>query len=207
MKHSNTTLRKTLRIAFLGTLLTSAALLRPSEARAQSADRNAVNGGIGFQVGIPNWSPGGFKWFNEYARKLGRITWLDFQLNTTVGSMYGGDCYTRPNGELYCEDGHWDGGALDFVIGAKLRFDLSKVPVVIDAKMGGAFDLLFFGREYAGIAFALRGGCEAHYFILDNLGVGGGIYMSVGPAVIAFDIGAQAFFAINMQLIGVEYRF
>ncbi len=207
MRHSSPAFRGTLLTTVLGAVLMGAISFQPSKARAQSADRNAVNGGIGFQVGIPNWSPGGFKWYNEYARKLGRLTWLDFQFNTTVGSMYGGDCYRRPNGDLHCEDGHWDGGALDFVIGAKLRFDLKKVPVVIDAKMGGAFDLLFFGREYAGVAFALRGGCEAHYFIFENLGVGGGIYMTVGPAVIAFDVGAQAFFAIDFQLIGVEYRF
>ena len=41
---------------------------------------NAVNGGFGFQAGLSDWAPGGFKWFNEYNRGLSDHVWLGAQI-------------------------------------------------------------------------------------------------------------------------------
>ena len=181
--------------------------LWPAEAEAWTiVGKNAVSGGFGFQVGVSRWTPGGFKWFNEYSRELSRRIWLNFQLNTTVGDVDDRHCWTGADGRVHCTGGHWDGGALEIVIGPNLRFPLRKVPLVIDCKLGGAFDFIFFTRDYAGTAFTFRGGVGVHYFITERLGIGAKFAFTQGPAIIDDDVGIELYAAIDFQLIGIEFR-
>jgi hypothetical protein len=105
-----------------------------------------------------------------------------------------------------CDDGHWDGNSIQIVLGVKLRFELKKVPVVIDAILGDATDFLFFGGDYAGVAVGFRGGPGFHYFFFDNLGVGSKFTFMLGPAFTKRE-GAELFGTFDFQVIGVEYRF
>ena len=188
-------------------ILLSLWLFWPTEAEAWTiVGKNAVSGGFGFQVGVANWTPGGFKWFNEYSRELSERVWLNVQLNTTVGDMDTRHCWTDAVNRVHCTGGHWDGGSLEMVIGPNLRFPLSKIPLIIDCKLGGAIDLIFFGHDYDGVGFSFRGGVGVHYFIMDNLGIGAKFLFTLGPAIIANDVGVELYAAIDFQLIGVEFR-
>ena len=54
---------------------------------------NAVNGGFGFQGGLSDAAPGGFKWFNEYNRGLSDLIWLNVQFNVSLGNNYTRSCW------------------------------------------------------------------------------------------------------------------
>ena len=183
-------------------------VLAPFEARArQSSGENALNGGFGFQVGMTRWTPGGFKWFNSYNRRFSETVWLNVQLNTTLGGHARDDrCwYDRRRDRWYCDDGHWDGNSLELAVGVKLRFPLKKIPAVIDARLGGASDLLFFGG-FEGGTIAFRGGPGFYWFFFDNLGVGAAFTFTLGPAFTDRD-GVELYAAFDFQIIGVEFRF
>ncbi len=170
---------------------------------------NAIAGGFGFQVGLADWSPGGFKWFNEYLRNLSKHVWLDIQFNLTTGDMDDRHCWYDGRLDRWrCTDGRWDGIALEFAVGPNLRFEMRKIPLVIDAKLTGAFETLFFGHDYAGVALAFRGGVGVHYFLFEDFGVGPGFLFTMGPAFISDDeVGVEFFGTIDFQIIGCEYRF
>jgi hypothetical protein len=106
----------------------------------------------------------------------------------------------------HCSDGHWDGSALELAVGPKLRFPLSKIPLVIDAKLGGAFETLFFSGGYAGVGIAFRGGVGVHYYLFENLGVGPEVMFTFGSAFIQ-DLGAEFYATVDFQIIGVQFRF
>ncbi len=198
----------------LGSILAGALALllwtgAPGEASAQHpTGKNAVDGGFGFQVGMGHWAPGGFKWFNEYNRGLTDLVWLNLGVNVTLGDMDDDRCWydDRRNRWVCDNDGHWDGNAVQFVFGVKLRFELKKFPVVIDAILGGATDLFFFGGDYEGVAIGFKGGPGFHYFFFDNLGVGAKFTFMLGPAFTKQE-GAEFYGAFDFQLIGVEFRF
>jgi hypothetical protein len=92
------------------------------------------------------------------------------------------------------------------VIGPNIRFPLRKVPLVIDCKLGGTVAFLFFGRDYGGVAFPFRGGVGVHYFIMDNLGIGAKFLVNLGPAIIDEGVGLEFYAAVDMQIIGIEFR-
>lgn len=180
----------------------------PIGAHAQNpSGSNAVNGGFGFQVGLTPWSPGGFKWFNGYSRELSDLVWLNAQVNLTMGDMDDDRCwYDERRDRWVCNEGRWDGTAVQFVLGVRLRWELQNVPVVIDCLLGGATDLLFFGYDWAGVAIGFRGGAGVHYFFFDNLGVGPTLNFLLGPAFTERD-GVEFFGEFDFQVLGVEYRF
>jgi hypothetical protein len=183
-------------------------LTAPADALAQNpTGENAINGGFGFQVGMTRWAPGGFKWFNEYNRGFTDMVWLNVGFNVTLGDMDDDRCwYDNRRDRWYCDEGHWDGNSLQFIFGVKLRFELSKVPIVVDAILNGALDVLFFGGDYAGVAIGFRGGPGIHYFFFDNLGVGMKFTFMLGPAFTKQD-GAEFYGSFDFQVLGIEFRF
>lgn len=186
------------------TLLFVSAFALPTNAQ-KARGENALSGGFGLQSGLSTWAPGGFKWFNDYSRELSKLVWLNFQLNTVMGDI-DGDCWHDASGQLHCDYNRWDGNTVELVIGVKLQWDLDKIPLVIDAKLGGAFDLLLLGADYVGVAMGFRGGISARYFFFHNFGVGAEIIATLGPSFISDGQGAELYAAIDWQIIGVEYR-
>lgn len=180
----------------------------PMQAQARTAvGQNALSGGFGFQVGMTDWTPGGFKWFNDYSRELSKLVWLNFQVNVTLGDLDDGHCWYDNRDHRRCDYDHWDGNAIDFVIGVKLKWDVSKFPIQLQAKLGGAVGLLLLGSDYMGIGLGFRGGFGAHYFFLPNLGVGAEINFTLGPSIIADGPGVELYGVFDVQVIGVEFRF
>ena len=167
---------------------------------------NAVSGGFGFQAGLSDWAPGGFKWFNDYFRRLNRLVWLNFQINATFGDLDDRHCWYDNGGNKHCDYRRWDGNQVDFVAGVRLAWLMKKIPLLIYAKLGGAVDLLLYGFDYTGIAFAFRGGVGARFFFLPNFGVGAELLSALGPSIIADGPGAQFYASLDFQVIGVEYR-
>jgi hypothetical protein len=171
--------------------------------------KNAVNGGFGLQVGMSyDWAPGGFKWFNEYNRELSEHVWLNTQINLTLGNSRS-HCWYDNQGNYHCDerynDYRWGGRSLEFAVGPKLRFPLDKIPLVIDAKLDGFLDVLFFGDGYTGVSTGFRGGVGVHYFIFDNLGIGAEIMCNLGPYFMEGYVGFYA--TLDFQILGVEFRF
>ena len=73
-------------LAILGALLAA----QTAEARNfQIKGKNELCGGIGFAGSLTDWTPGGFKWFNDYSRKLSKRTWFNVQFNIV---FCGGGC-------------------------------------------------------------------------------------------------------------------
>ena len=165
---------------------------------------NSVNGGFGFQVGLSDWAPGGFKWFNEYNRGISDRVWLNAQINLSLGNQ-DRNCWYDSAGNLHCSGDNWSGNSLEFALGPKLRFPVSKYPIIVDAKLGGFLDLLFFNSDYSGVSTGFRGGVGVHFFIFDNLGIGAEIMCNMGPYIID---GYAGFYAtLDFQILGVEFRF
>lgn len=167
---------------------------------------NEVAGGFGFQVGLVDWSPGGFKWFNDYSRELSERVWLNVQFNVAIGNVHDDHCwYDAARNRWRCTDAHWDGNALEFAIGPKLRFPLSNIPLVIDAKLGGAFETVFFSGDYAGVALGFRGGVGVHYYLFENFGVGVEFMTTLGAEFVR-DFGTEFYGTFDVQVIGVQFR-
>ena len=165
---------------------------------------NAVNGGFGFQLGLSDWAPGGFKWFNEYNRGLSEHVWLNAQINLSLGNR-DRNCWYDSGGNLHCTGDNWSGNSLEFALGPKLRFPVSKYPIIVDAKLGGFLDLLFFNSDYSGVSTGFRGGVGVHFFIFENLGIGAELMCNMGPYIID---GYAGFYAtLDFQVLGVEFRF
>ncbi|MDJ0761679.1 MAG: hypothetical protein QNJ97_01725 [Myxococcota bacterium] len=180
----------------------------PAEVTAVTAQgENALNGGFGFQAGLSDWTPGGFKWFNGYSRQLTQRGWLNFQVNVVAGDMDDRHCWNDVDGDIHCDNGGWDGNTVEFVAGVKLRWDMGRLPIIIDAKLGGAFELLFLGNDYVGFGVGFRAGIGVHYFFFPDFGIGAELVSTIGPSFIPDGPGAELYAAIDFQAIGVEYRF
>jgi len=165
---------------------------------------NELSGGIGFAADLSDFTPGGFRWFNEYAVLIGGITWLDFQLNLTVGDHRSDYCVMTKKG-LVCNRRGFDGTGLELGVGAKFKWRLQRVPLQFHAKVGGAVDFIWFGGDFLGVGIPFRGGGGARYFVLPTLGVGAELMFAVGPSFID-DWGVEVYGTIEMNF-GVEWRF
>ena len=163
-------------------------------------------GGIGFAAGVTDWTPGGFKWFNEYGLRLQEMTWLNFQFNVTLGDMDHGHCWHDEKGKKHCEYDSWDGDAVEFAVGVKLKWDLPRLPMQVFSKFGGAFDILLLADDYIGAAIGFRGGVGVRYFFFPTFGVGSEILTTFAPAIIE-DHDVEFYAAVDVHIIGVEWRF
>jgi hypothetical protein len=171
---------------------------------------NELSGGVGFAASFNQWTVGGFKWFNDYSRRLTKLTWLNFQFNIATGDDYGGrNCWYDHNGKLRCaNDDHyrWGGTAFEFAAGVKLKWRLKKIPLVFHAKLGGAFGIELLWSDITGFAFGFRGGFGIRYFFLPTFGVGAEIVPTFGPVFLTDGFGAEFYGAIDFNA-GVEWRF
>jgi hypothetical protein len=176
--------------------------------------KNELSGGFGFQAGLADWTPGGFKWFNEYNRELGRIVWLNVQLNIVFGGEYGhgghwDTCCCDNRGRPYScwsgGSGHWSGWAIESAFGVKLKWRLQKIPLQFHGKFGGLLAPLFWGGS-EGIALGFRGGFGVRYFVVPSLGVGGEFMHDLGPAYGNNGVGWHFYATFDFN-VGVEWRF
>lgn len=167
---------------------------------------NELSGGIGFSADFTRYTPGGFKWFNEYGLELSKLVWLNLQLNVSTGG-YGGRCFYDNRGHWRCDDrwAYWGGTALEFAGGVKLKWRTQRVPLQIHAKFGGALDLIWFGSFY-GAAVCFRGGAGVRYFVVPTLGIGAELVTNMGPAFLGYNIGVEFYGALDANF-GVEWRF
>src|SRR5215475_1579792 len=62
---------------------------------------NELTAEMGLQASLGGTTPGGFKLFFDYARRMSNLVWLDFKLNPTFDTGYrAGVCYDI-NGNPY----------------------------------------------------------------------------------------------------------
>ena len=203
-------IRKLTVALFLGTLLSAtAAHARNYQIRGD----NELCGGFGFSGDISYWTPGGFKWFNDYSRKLSRRAWFNAQLNVVFGGG-GGGCWRDSRDHWHC-DRHWGGYAVELAAGVKLKWRLRRVPLQFHAKFGGALDIIVFDdywhrdwrhTTYSGVALGFRGGFGVRYFFVPTFGVGAEIIPTFGPAFINNGVGAELYAAVDFNA-GVEWLF
>ncbi len=172
---------------------------------------NEISGGIGFAAGLTDWAPGGFKWFNDYSHALGKLVWLNVQLNVSVGSQSGwGWCYDSHGRPYRCDNyyggwHHFGGNALETAIGVKLKWRLRSVPVQFHVKIGGILSGLFLWNDVKGIALGPRGGFGFRYFFVPSFGLGAELLWTIGPAWLNNSVGWQLYSTLDFN-IGVEYR-
>jgi len=180
--------------------------------------KNELSGGIGFVAGITSYSPGGFKWFNDYSRELTSArgkspgVWFNAQLNlSTGGHSYWGpaNCKWDPVAQRYydCKGHNSIGGtALELGAGVKLKWRLRQIPLQFHAKLGGVLDLLWLYEAF-GVGIGFRGGFGVRYFVVPSLGVGAELMLpTVGPAFFNHNHGVNVFATVDFNM-GVEWRF
>jgi len=172
--------------------------------------KNELSGGFGFQAGLTDYTPGGFKWFNEYNRELGRIVWLNVQLNVVLGGEHhwGGKqcCDARHCWDCGWYDDHrFSGWAVETALGVKLKWRMRKIPLQFHCKVGGTLAPIFeWGAE--GVELGLRGGFGVRYFVVPSLGVGGELMNDFGPVFLNHDVGWHFYATFDFN-VGVEWRF
>lgn len=195
----------------LAVLLASLACSQVADARNfQLKGKNELCGGIGFAGDFTDWTPGGFKWFNDYSRQMSNLTWLNFQFNVVLG---GGNsyCWWDNRGIQHCDTHrHFGGYAIEMGAGVKFKWRLKQVPLQFHAKVGGAFDLLVFEAAHdnsvVGAAIAVRGGFGVRYFFVPSLGLGAELIPTFGPAFLERPVGVEFYGAIDFN-VGIEWRF
>lgn len=170
---------------------------------------NELSGGIGFAAAITDWTPGGFKWFNDYGHRFSDLVWLNLQLNVTAGTW--DNCWVDNRGVQHCSwdhyyGHHWGGSALELAGGVKLKWRVRTIPLQIHAKLGGALPIIFFPGDTRGVAIAFRGGAGVRYFFVPTFGLGVELVNTLGPAFLNNNIGAEFFASIDFN-IGIEWRF
>jgi hypothetical protein len=87
---------------YLAAVAATVILLGAGTAAAQQLGggwKNELSGGMGFSVGLTDYTPGGFKMENEYGRRFTDLVWLNVQLNFGLGGDYA-VCHDR-YGEPY----------------------------------------------------------------------------------------------------------
>jgi hypothetical protein len=197
---------------FIGALVVLATATGAQAARNFALKgKNELSGGFGFQAGLTDWAPGGFKWFNEYNRELGRIVWLNVQLNFVLGGdHHGGGCWEDGRGVWHCDDyHHFEGWAIEAGIGVKLKWRLQKIPLQFHAKFGGTLAPVFLGGA-EGVELGYRGGFGIRYFVVPSLGVGAEFMHDLGPAYVNGCVPGNScwhFYATFDFNVGVEWRF
>lgn len=199
--------------ATLAALVALTLLFASAESQAQRIKRRhrirgdqELSTGVGFAADMGAFTPGGFKWFNEYGHHIKGPTWFNLQVNVTLGDS-GGHCYFhRYDGVWIChDDPYLDGTGLEVAAGVKLKWRAGRIPLQIHAKFGGAVDFIWFDAFY-GAAVVFRPGFGLRYFFVPTFSVGAEVVGAVGPAFLGYDIGTQLYGAIDANF-GIEWRF
>jgi len=174
----------------------------PAMAQQPAAMDNELSGHLGASIGLNDWTPGGFKMANEYARKVNRVVWFDAQFNFIAG----GDGWCGPYYNRYrCVD-TTAGNAIELIAGVKLKFPRGRL--LPYAKLGGGLTLSWFFSEHAGTALVFRGGGGVKYFVIPRLAVGGELVVSLGPYFMRDWTGGGTRFWAGLDVLGgVEFVF
>lgn len=191
-------------LLLLCTLAPATAVARNFQLRGD----NDISGGIGVAGDVTDFTPGGFKWFNEYNRKLTELVWLNFQFNIISGGDSTTACVVNPGGNVQCSRSYRFGGTgLELAGGVKLKWRLRQIPLQIHAKFGGILNFLWmFNNEFFGVATGFRGGAGVRYFFVPTFGAGAELMTTFGPSFFEDPVGLEFYGAIDF-LIGVEWRF
>jgi hypothetical protein len=176
--------------------------------QSASAD-NELSGNLGGQVGVDN-APGGGLMGVEYAHRLSERAWFDVNLDFSFGTS-GCYYYTDRFGYVDCGPYYGNGSSLDLIAGVKWKFQTHNERLVPFAKVGGGLAFLFWpGPDNNGIAPVVRGGGGLKYFVLPQLGVGGEMNATFGPAFYSYNCAgcstSDLYFAFNI-LASIEYDF
>jgi hypothetical protein len=192
---------RTASVLVLTTLLVASTAEARLVKRYRARQPNALTGAMGFAVDLNAFTPGGFKWFNEYDHHLGGPTWINLQLNVTAGE--GGRCHWQTGDVWVCD--RWRGSGLELGLGVKLKWRPGRSPLQLQVKLGPAAELVWFDA-FHGTALALRSGLGVRYFVVPSLSVGAEVAAAVGPLFSRYDDGARLYSAVDLGF-GVEWRF
>jgi hypothetical protein len=185
------------------TLVTTLALLAAAPAAGQVANtpatpesslsrgavvvdgKNEISAQMGFQASLGATTPAGIRLNFDYARQLTNLVWLNFKLAPVFG-VGPNRAICQDRGSLYdCGSaGHAVGHAIDLIGGVKLKFPIARIPALIPYAQLGLGATILFNRpandDGAGFVFRTGGGLK--YFVTKNIGLGGELSVTMGPA-------------------------
>jgi hypothetical protein len=152
---------------------------------APAGDANEFTTQLGLQTSLGGNTPAGFKLFFDYARRLGYLVWLDFQVNTMfgVGPVHG-TCYDGTGHAFDCGGAvDANGHAIDVLAGIKLRFPVRRAPLIPYVGVnGGVVAVYDRPARDNGAAVVARMGGGIRYFPTRHVGIGGEVALTLGPA-------------------------
>ena len=159
---------------------------------------------FGFQASLGGGTPAGFKLFFDYAHRLSKIAWLDFQVNPTFGAGEAhAVCYDQFGNPYDCGTGFdGNGYAIDLLAGVKLKW-MTRFHLMPYAMVDGGVVPVFArpaGDNGAAVVLATGGGLK--YFITPRIGVGGEMSFTLGPG---FYSGHTEFYRAFNLGIGAEF--
>jgi hypothetical protein len=180
-------------------------LLGTGTAAAQQAGgwKNELSGGMGFSVGLTEYTPGGFKMENEYGRRFTDLVWLNVQLNFVLGGGYD-TCYDPRINRYYDCSSHFNGDGLEMFAGVKFKFRKGKLQP--HAKVGGGLVFSFFPGDLSAVGIAVRAGGGFKYWVIPRLAIGGEANFTVGPTFFNHDGGTHFYAALDF-IGGIEFAF
>jgi hypothetical protein len=149
------------------------------------AGPNEISAHLGYQAGFEArfTNSSGPKLFAEYARRITDLVWFDLQLNNTFGFEAGTSTCIDRFGRPYACGGPGNGWDFQFAAGVKLKIKMQRIPLVVEIPIVLAIDALY-NRPCGdtGVAPVLKPGVGVKYFLLRNIGIGGGFNTGFGPA-------------------------
>jgi hypothetical protein len=174
---------------------------------------NELSAHFGYQAGFGAHytNSSGFKLFFEYGRRLTDLVWFDVQANNTFGFDYGTTtCFDR-FGRPYACGGSGNGWDFQLAAGVKLKIK-TRIPLVVEIPILLAVDALYnrpCGDTGAAVP-VIKPGVGVKYFLLRNLGIGGGFNTGFGPAFHQdsnCSVGYTDFYGAFDFQVGAEFLF
>jgi hypothetical protein len=167
--------------------------------------RNELSGTMGPAFNFNSYTPGGFKLQNEYGYHMGQISWLNLQLNFTLGGDGSGVCFDAVGRAYSCGWG-FSGDGIEAIAGVKLKWRRGRLMPY--AKFGGGLEFAWYDSTYGGTAIVFRGGGGFKYYVVRNLAVGGEMNLTVGPEFVSENHSTDLHMYASLDLMGgIEYNF
>jgi hypothetical protein len=187
--------RGSLNCVAMRTFILTISLLVASSSFAQPTISRHYNGGfvgpneltaeMGLQASLGGTTPGGFKLFFDYARRMSNLVWLDFKVNPTFDTGYRqGVCYDQFGDPYACGYSglYGNGYAIDLLAGAKFKWLVVRNKLMPYCNINGGVVPVFSrpnGDDGAAIVVNTGGGLK--YFVTPHVGLGGEINLTLGP--------------------------
>jgi hypothetical protein len=147
--------------------------------------KNEISAQLGFQASLGATTPAGIRLNFDYARRLTNLLWLNFKLAPVFG-VGPNRAVCQDRGGLYdCGSGGYAlGHAIDVIGGVKLKFPIARIPALIPYAQLGLGAAIMFNRPANdnGAGFVFRTGGGLKYFVTKNIGLGGELSVTMGPA-------------------------